>query len=563
MFTLFVTFQALVQWLIVLAIILPIGFFIAGRIDTQIKLFDPKSALFGLIALVVYINTIHIFLRLNSPYVLALLFLVSVTATTIVRKDIVRDVKSSILKHRSMQFQYRIYLLLALYLGNLTLAGIGNDDSRGYHLGLVRYFSESPIIPGLANIHSRFGFASTTYNLGAFFEGGLWSENGFRLANGFVLLFLIFECSSRLRRCLSTSTTPGSILLILATPVILSIAAKDPWTYISAPSPDLSAAVAVIIAFAYLLDSFFTWSTIDIAVAISVAALAATFRPLNLFALGIISIVSIFRYLRQPESRKIILIGAIPGISIISTFVLRNFIITGYPIYPGTITLTHPGWQLPYKVAKGDVEIISQWARGMRPLFSTSWFMPVLNQSKQDYYPMAVFLIVTGLLIRLNVLKLSRLGVELRRTAIWGSIVVCGSFLIWLIGAPTPRFGWGIIYSFSIFPLALLLVSQQDATKNYSKYVLVGLFVVLLAQASWIPLQHGTALIQPSTRGWPHGFVDIAKPATSPFKTRSGLILNVPNGGGDACYRLPLCTAQPNPNINEIRIWGRTGYSVK
>jgi hypothetical protein len=319
----------------------------------------------------------------------------------------------------------------------------------------------------------------------------------------------------------------------------------------------------VIIAFAYLLDSFFTWSTIDIAVAISVAALAATFRPLNLFALGIISIVAIFRYLRQPESRKVILIGAIPGISIIFTFVLRNFIITGYPIYPGTITLTHPGWQLPYAVAKGDVEIISQWARGMRPLFSTSWFMPVLNQSKQDFYPMAVFLIVTGLLIRINVLKLSRLGVELRRTAIWGSIVVCGSFLIWLIGAPTPRFGWGIIYSFSIFPLALLLISQQDATKNYSKYVLVGLFAVLLAQASWIPLQHGTALIQPSTRGWPHGFVDIAKPATSPFMTRSGLILNVPNGGGDACYRLPLCTPYPNPNINEIRVWGRTGYSVK
>ena len=563
MLTLFVTFQALVQWLIVLAIILPIGFFIASRIDTQIKLFDPKSALFGLIALVVYINTIHIFLRLNSPYVLALLFLVSVPATTIVRKEIMRDIKSSFLRQRSRQFSNRIYLLLALYLANLTLAGIGNYDSALYHLGLVRYLSESPIIPGLANIHSRFGYASTTYNLGAFFEGGLWSENGFRLANGFVLLFLIFECSSRLRRCLSTSTTPGSILLILATPIILSIAVKDPWEYVSSPSPDLSAAVVVIIAFAYMLDSFFTWSTIDIAVAISVAALAATFRPLNLFALGIISIVAIFRYLRQPESRKIILIGAIPGISVIFTFVLRSFIITGYPIYPGTITLTHPGWQLPYTVAKGDVESISQWARGMRPLFSTSWFVPTLIQSKQDFYPMAIFLIVAGLLIHLNVLKLVPLAPELRRATVLGLVIIGGSFFIWLIGAPTPRFGWGILYSFSIFPLAILLVSQQGAAKNYSKYILVGLFTVLLAQASWVPLQHGNAMIQFSNRGLPNGFVDIAKPATSPFKTRSGLILNVPNGGGDWCYRMPLCTPYPNPNINEIRIWGRTGYSVK
>ena len=563
MLTLFVTFQALVQWLTLLAIILPIGFFLASRIDTQIKLFDPKSALFGLIALVVYINTIHIFVRLNSPIVLSLLFIISVTAVTIVRKEIVRDIKSSFVRQRSMQFSNRIYLLLALYLANLTLAGIGNYDSALYHLGIVRYLSESPIIPGLANIHSRFGFASTTYNLGAFFEGGLWSVNGFRLANGFVLLFLIIECSSRLRRSVSASTTPGSILLILATPVILSIAAKDPWEYVSSPSPDLSAAIVVIIAFAYQLDSFSTWSSIDIAVAVSVAALAATFRPLNLFALGIISIVAIFRYFRQPESRKTILIGAIPGISIIFTFVLRNIIITGYPIYPGTITLGHPRWQLPSMVAKSDLEIIGQWARGMHPLFSTSWFMPVLNQSKQDFYPMAVFLVVTVLLIHLNVLKLVPLAPELRRATVLGSVMIGGSFFIWLIGAPTPRFGWGILYSFSIFPLAILLVSQQEAAKNYSKYILVGIFSVLLAQTSWVPLQHGKAMIQLSNRGLPNGFIDITEPDTAPFKTRSGLVLYTPDDGGDWCYRMPLCTPYPNPNINEIRIWGRTGYSVK
>ena len=563
MFTLLVTFQALVQWLVVLAIIIPIGFFIASRIDTQIKLFDPKSSLFGLIALVIYINTVHIFIRLNSPFVLSLLLMISVTAATIVRKEIVRDFKSSFLRQRSRYFSNMIYLLLALYLANLTLAEIDNYDSGLYHLGLIRYLSESPIIPGLANIHSRFGFASTTFNLGAFFEGGLWSVNGFRLANGFVLLFLIIECSSRLRRSVSTNTTPGSILLILATPIILSIATSNTWKYVSSPSPDLSAAIVVIIAFAYLLDSFFTWSSIDIAVAVSVAALAATFRPLNLFALGIISAVAFIRFFWHPESRKTILIGAIPGISIIFTYVLRNFIITGYPIYPGTITLTHPGWQLPYTVAKGDVEIIGQWARGMQPLFSTSWLIPVLNQSKQDYYPMAVFLIVTGLLIRLNVLKLVPLTPELRRATVLGSVIFGGSFFIWFIGAPTPRFGWGILYSLSIFPLAILLVSQQGAAKNYSKCVLVGFFAVLLAQASLLPLQTGKAIIQVSNRGLPNGFIAINEPDTAQFKTRSGLVLYTPPVGGDLCYRLPLCTPYPNPNINEIRVWGRTGYSVK
>ncbi len=47
MLTLFDTFQALVHWLVVLVIILPIGFLTASKIDAQNKYSDPKYPLFG------------------------------------------------------------------------------------------------------------------------------------------------------------------------------------------------------------------------------------------------------------------------------------------------------------------------------------------------------------------------------------------------------------------------------------------------------------------------------------------------------------------------------------
>jgi hypothetical protein len=549
------------QWMLLLCLILPIGFYFVHRINQEHSFFNTLSAWLGLLVLIAFINFSQFFLPASSPLIVCSLTIVSLVAFIRNYEIIIKDVKKSFILQSSKQLTNRFLTVAIFYLANLTLAPVGNDDSPLYHLGLVRYFSEHSIIPGLANIHIRFGLSSSIYPLSAFFESGFWGSEGFRLGNGFILLFLLFECTKRIRRILTENLSPGDALVVIATPLIMTIAVRDPWTYISSPSPDLSSAIVIIVAFAFSLDAFHKSSDNNIAAALALTALAATFRPLNLYAFGIIFLLALFRIKSSAESRPIIFSSLIPVTSLLATFVAQSYVITGYLIFPSTFTIFHPKWQVPYQDAKGLALLVSSWARGMRPLFSTSWFVPVLSQSKQDFYPLVFILISTGLLLYFKVLQASSFDKDAVRLSVRGSISIGGTFLIWLIGAPTPRFGWGVLYTLAIFPLSILLVAQINAAKKIGKVLVISLFVMLMSQASWIPLQYGTALVQPATAGNPYGHNLMPKASTDEFVTDSGLIVYVPKGGSDSCYRKRLCTAELHKDLSEITVFGRRGYS--
>ena len=563
MLTLLVSLQALFQWLVVLALLVPIGFFLARLFDDSAVIFEPRTAWLGLSALVTYLNLVHLFIPLSSHFVIGGVILLSISATVSHRIAISTEVKKIFVSRSSLQLKNRIIFLGLLFLANLSLAPIANYDSGLYHLGLVRYLAHDPIIPGLANLHIRFGLSSSTYSIAAFFEGGLWGSDGYRLANGFVLLFLVFECSKRIRRFKTHDNTTGDILIVLSTPLLLMLAIRDPWEYISSPGPDLSSAIVLIVAFAYSLDAFTSWSNGDMASAVTISALAATFRPLNFFALIVIVAVSIFRFIKIPQSRNIARFAGIPSALLLFSYVIHNFITTGYLIFPSSLAITHPKWQVPSSDAKALVESIGMWARGVRPLFSTGWFMPVLNQSIQDFYPMALILVATLLLVGLKFLPAISLQHDIKRVAILGSLTIGGTFLVWFVGAPTPRFGFGVLYALAIFPLALLVTAQIGDLKSSAKYAILGMFLILVAQCAWIPLQHGTSMAMPAKQGNPHNLPILSTISVHQFITNSGLVVNAPDGEGDQCYRTPLCTPYSNMKLHEITLFGRKGYSVK
>ena len=563
MLTFFVSLQALFQWLIVLGLLFPIGFFLARLFDNGAMFFEVRTAWLGLSALVTYLNLVHLVIPLSSHFVIGGVTLLSISAIAWHRTAVISEVKRVFVNQSSLQLRNRIIFIGLLFLANLSLAPISNYDSGLYHLGLVRFLSQDAIIPGLANLHSRFGLSSSTYSIAAFFEGGLWGSDGYRLGNGFVLLFLVFECSKRIRRFKTHDNILGDILIILSTPLILMLAIRNPGEYISTPSLDLSSAIVLIVAFAYSLDAFTSWSNVDISSAVAISALAATFRPLNFFALIVIVVVTIFRFIKIPQSRNIAISAGIPSALLLFSYVIHNFITTGYLFFPSNLAITHPKWQVPSDEAQALVESIGMWARGMQPLFSTGWFMPVLNQSKQDFYPMALILVATLLLLGLKFLPVNSLEHDIKRVAILGSLTIGGTFLVWFIGAPTPRFGFGVLYALAIFPLALLVAAQIGDLKSSAKYVILGMFMTLVAQCAWIPLQHGTSMTRTAEKGNPHNLPILPTITFHQFTTNSGLVVNVPDGERDQCYQTPLCTPYPNTKLHEITLFGRKGYSVK
>ena len=562
--TLLVSLQALLQWLVIVALIIPIGYFFARHIDKQAVILDARSAWLGFGFLVAYINLVQIFVRLNSPFVVCGIVLFSLCALFVHRNAMLLEVKNSLKSIARHPKIFCVSVIFLLFLANLTLSFVGNYDSALYHLPLIDYLANHPIIPGLANLHSRFGFSSSTYVVGAFFQSGPWHAEGYRLVNGFILVLLLIEFSKCVRLVQSNKFRPGDVLIVLATPLILALAITDPWQYISSPSPDLSAAILLLVAFAYSLNAFSSLSAQDISFALILSTLSATFRPLNLFLLGVIGLVSVFIFFRDRASRKIVFAAMIPSSLLFATYVIRNFIITGYFLYPSSIAITHPEWQLPIQVAQGDVAGIGNWARGMHTFSDWDWFMPWLRDNKIDFYPIALLLLATIFSVGLKLLPTRISSKSTYRCLLLGSIAIGGTLVIWFVGAPTPRFAWGVLYAFAVFPLAILSSLGSQASDVRQKSLILGILVLLLAQVAWVPTQRGTKMFYPSVQHSPHGLMPMTTIPFHQVETKSGLILNVPDGSDkDQCYRAPMCTPYPNLNLYEISLFGRTGYSVK
>ncbi len=80
--------------------------------------------------------------------------------------------------------------LIAIWLANRA-TGLGAEyDSGLYHIAAIKWTLLYRIVPGLANLHMRFGFSSTITLLAAWMDHGPWAGNANHIVNGFFLAAL-------------------------------------------------------------------------------------------------------------------------------------------------------------------------------------------------------------------------------------------------------------------------------------------------------------------------------------------------------------------------------------
>jgi hypothetical protein len=81
-------------------------------------------------------------------------------------------------------------IVLVLYYAASPLK---NVDTEGYHIGMVKWSTLFPAVPGLANLHGRFGFNSSFLVFGAFVNNGPFRDKVIYIANSLLVLMLSME----------------------------------------------------------------------------------------------------------------------------------------------------------------------------------------------------------------------------------------------------------------------------------------------------------------------------------------------------------------------------------
>lgn len=377
----------------------------------------------------------------------------------IVARQFLRKQKSCFRVHRLADWRIALFLI-PLLLCTVGAAGrVGNYDSGLYHFNMIRWINEYPVIPGLTNLHGRLDFNQLFFFLTAWLNMVFPISLGYTLANPCLMLaaqifFLkLFLFPDQLK------TEWNFLQSLLALFFFFLFSYLSRWL-LSSPSPDL---------FSSVLQGFFLFELIalhyadapKIVMRFQFLLLLATFMILvkisNIYLAvsGIAVTFFLYRKIIVANYRKILPVFIIV-LLLTSVWIIRGYILSGYPFYPVKLFAIDFPWTVEEKAITGELNAIRGWARTpnknyLQSLHGFSWIIPWIKQYLN--FLSQVFGIFTSGLLALVFFHYSYRAAKHRLFLFPMAVSVAAfSIVAWFFSAPDIRFSEAIILTFACYP---------------------------------------------------------------------------------------------------------------
>lgn len=444
-----------------------------------------------------------------------------------------------------------LWLVCFVALSRAIAAQATNYDSYLYHFQIIDYFSYEKAVIGLGNLHSRLGFNSGIYPLASLFSKGPWGENGYRLANGFIVMLGFIDFSSRFRAINQCGFKREHLPSIFGLPIVLSFAFVEPGYWIASPGPDVSSGVLSIIAVSYFIRAVDDGNHLNIQLAVSSAVLAFSFRPINAVVL-VFSIALIFRYRSFYSKQKIFrnIQLFLPALSLMTAVSIHSVVRTGYLFYPFPISFEIFNWTIPSDIMKEDLMWIESWAKspGSNPQDILGNWQWVSSWWSSNISGLTNFLVLALVCSCLLVVGLSTRHLSLAKNNLLILFLVILPMYVWLSSGPDIRFALGQLSVVAVSPL--LLVESRKSPEGLGRLVwrTTVISVVILISIEFIQNdllilnseQLFAGMNQKITNQLP------VVQSTEPFMTLNDVVFSKPSNGSDQCVRQRWCTPYPN-----------------
>ena len=350
------------------------------------------------------------------------------------------------------------------------------SDTLLYHSTIVSWLNYSKIVPGLANLHCRLGMNSAYLILAAGIDTGIFDKYSSSILP-VLFLFLTFRYFFELISNNKLSKNIKVVIVVLAIWTIIQYSII-PNLYYDTPSMIFTAIIFIELLIRYeennkeiaiSFDILFIFAAMSFAIKQNGAVMV-----IAVFSLATIELIKNKKTFK--DFTKFIAIPLLFGV----TYITRNIIQTGYPLYPLPIL------GLPFKwTSKTNTQwlfdAIKYWARLPGPDYLQAktngfffWFLPWLKKNLENnmmYFMATLFAII---FIIKNILILKIRGKQFVHFLTLLSIIFV-NIVFWFVSAPDFRFG-------SVFFFLLLAVSCYYARAEKSTYILLIMFAFSIFQ---------------------------------------------------------------------------------
>lgn len=380
-----------------------------------------------------------------------------------VRRDVLAGVQALPL------FAWVGYGVCAISIALFSTQPVTWIDTGLYHYGLIRWFSEYGVTPGLALINKQFGFMSAWFAIAAPLNPVWLNGRASGLMNGFVLLLLLLQTVLTGARILTHRARYSDWFLAGFSVCVLGLLTQTKLLSVIAvsASPDIPVvALIVVTAWSFLL--FPSRENLDrkpnqirdnsalipLMLAVGAASMKLTALPLLVVSAGYCLFVHAFGWLRLWKISLLTLALWLP-------FLTSEILVSSCPLYPAKVLCFKLPWARPAETLAQLAAASHGWGNwyGNPPtgVNRTLWLIQQWVQSNASSQFSAVLIVLSVfaafyLLLRRSLPPLSgRLWVFL-------TLAIVG-IVFMLLKAPLFRFGMGYLLL-----LPMLCVSVGTST---------------------------------------------------------------------------------------------------
>lgn len=313
----------ILSWIYILITTIHLGYFFDKLIRLNNKNFVITSVL-GLFSVTILACIWAFFGRINIEFHF---FLLIINFFIFVRNksNILEIYRIFITDFRNLTYSLKIYLIgIIIIIIAQCAAKPFVIDNESYYIQTIKWINEYGFVKGLANLHIFFGQTSGWHiTQSAFNFSFLYAD--FNDLSGFCLMlgsiFAVFKLNSYFDNGLKINLIVG----------LLPIANVFLFQFISAPSPDLPVYVISFMMFFYFITHYNKPSKEKFNLLVILALFIVFIKPtaIAMLLIPLLFLVSNFSILKSNLITSFIL-----SVLVLALFIIKNTIITGYPLYP-------------------------------------------------------------------------------------------------------------------------------------------------------------------------------------------------------------------------------------
>ena len=458
--------SVLLDWLIIAITSYTVGYgflrlmsICIGREVSAGKNANVLRLLIGFMLTNVYAEIWSIFSPVNMWAVYILVFITLVIAY-MCKQDMAETVNISKAPKPAVIASVAVILLMAYG----SSRGYMHYDTTLYHASAIRWIEEYGVVPGLANLQSRYGYNSAEFAHNALYSFKWYTGRSLHCTTGFLAMVsahLLYDKELFTGRRTIQSVDFVRIGLLYYLGVLFAQMVSPASDYVA----NLLIFDILILMLGRVKDRTLP---ADHYVLISLLAIYGITVKVSLAPMVLICLIPFVYYIIKKDVRSI-LFCIVSGLVIAVPYFIRGYILSGWILYPSTlIKLGNPDWQVPIGEAQYDAKEISMWGRGITDAtkwsevtltnWIPSWFAALDTVEKVLITAVITSVVVlVAIEIRLGLSKnrrgLQRYNILLELPIAW--IMLLG-VVTWFVGAPLVRYGLGFILSFPLLVVGIL-----------------------------------------------------------------------------------------------------------